>query len=100
MSDFPAAVVDAVLAHMNDDHTGDNLVIVRAFGAPDATEARMIGLDGDAGLFAASTTDGEVRVRVPWPAGPITERAEIRREIVALFDEASALLGLPPREQH
>ena len=38
---FPEQVVDAVLAHMNDDHTDDSLRIVQAFGHPDATAATM-----------------------------------------------------------
>ena len=34
---------------------------------------------------------------MPWPGGPITERAEVRREIVALYDEACRRLGVEPR---
>jgi hypothetical protein len=35
-------------------------------------------------------------VRVPW-SGTITERSEIRREIVVLYDRACAKLGVTPR---
>jgi hypothetical protein len=39
----------------------------------------------------------EDSVRIPWPGGPITERREVRREIVALYDAACERLGVPPR---
>lgn len=94
---FSQQVVDAVLAHMNDDHTHDSLLIVRAFARPDAVEATMTGLDGAAGVFTATTATGTHEVRVPWPAGPISERGEIRREVVALYDEACARLGVSAR---
>jgi hypothetical protein len=94
---FDPQVVDAVLAHMNVDHTDDSLLIVRAFALPDATAATMTGLDEEAGVFSAVVTDGAREVRGPWPAGRITERAEIRREVVALYDAACARLGVEPR---
>lgn len=94
---FEQKVVDAVLAHMNDDHTDDNLVIVRAFGAPEATAATMTGLDGDAGVWRVTDAGGERELRVAWPGGPITERPEIRREVVVLFEQACAALGIEPR---
>lgn len=93
MSSFSDDVVRAVVAHMNDDHADDNLLIVRAFGAPEAMTATMTGLDAEAGLWEA---DG-APVRVPWPAGPISGRAEIRREVVALYDQAAAALGVAAR---
>lgn len=94
---FPQPVVDAVLAHMNGDHTDDNLLIVRAFGRPDAVGATMSGLDPEGGTWSATTPAGTEEVRVAWPAGPISERAEIRREVVALYDEACSRLGVERR---
>jgi hypothetical protein len=94
---FSQQVVDAVLAHMNDDHTDDSLLIVRAFALPGAVDATMSGLDEDGGLWSATTVDGTEEVRVAWPAGRITERAEIRREVVALYDAACVQLGVEPR---
>ncbi|RNL60723.1 DUF2470 domain-containing protein [Nocardioides marmoriginsengisoli] len=96
MSTFSAEVVGAVLAHMNDDHRDDSLRIVQAFARPDATAARMTGLDGEAGTWQVTLSGAEEEVRVPWPAAPITERAAIRREVVALHDEACAKLGIAP----
>lgn len=97
---FDEAVVSAVLAHMNDDHTDDSLDVVRAFGQPGASAARMVDLDTEAGVFAADVEGTEVEVRVPWPAGPISERPEIRHQVVAVHEEAVRRLGLEPRERH
>jgi hypothetical protein len=95
---FDDDALTGVLRHMNDDHLADNLLIVRAFGAPDAVDAAMTGFDGDGGEWSASTAGGAATtVRVPWPGGAITERREVRREIVALYDAACARLGVEPR---
>jgi hypothetical protein len=96
---FDDAALAGVLGHMNDDHRDDNLLIVRAFGErADASSARMVDFDGVGGLWVASAADGESwEVRVPWLGGAITERREVRREIVALYDAACARLGIEPR---
>jgi hypothetical protein len=96
---FDDAALAGVLGHMNDDHRDDNLLIVRAFGGrADAASATMLDFDGDGGSWSATAADGEVyEVRVPWPGGAITERPEVRREIVALYDAACARLGIEPR---
>ena len=102
---FDDAVVAGVLGHMNGDHTGDNLLIVRAFGssagvsdAVDAVGAVMTGFDGEAGEWAAALPDGRsVPVRVTWLGGPIDERPQVRREVVALYDGACRMLGVEPR---
>ena len=88
----------AVLRHMNDDHADDNLLIARAFGSADAVQATMAGFDGAGGDWLMLRADGTARsLRVDWPGGPITQRAEVRREIVALYDAACAALGIEPR---
>ena len=96
---FDAPVRTAVLAHMNDDHGDDNLLIARAFGpAGDPVGATMTGFDGDGGEWIAQLSDGtDVTFRVPWPGGAISERPEVRREIVALYDAACERLGVEPR---
>ncbi len=92
MTDFDPSVVEAVLAHMNHDHPDDSLRIVRAFGRPTATAAEMVGLDEHGGVWWVEVVDeagGDgSELRVPWPGGPITDRAEIRREVVALHEAA------------
>ena len=81
---------------MNGDHESDNLLIARAFGNPDAETATMTTLDGDGGTFTYSLAGEPHEVTVPWTA-PITERVEIRREVVVLYDRACAILGVEPR---
>ena len=99
-SPFSADVVSAVTAHMNGDHPEDTLLICRALGgAPDATAARMTGLDGDGGDYAVTVDGAERTVRVPW-GQPLTERPQIRAEVVRLYQEACARLGVTPRDQH
>lgn len=96
---FEPAVVQAILGHMNADHDDDNVLIVRAFGpSGDVASAEMSSFDGDGGDWIAYDADGTARpVRVGWPGGPISERPEVRREIVALYDAACVRLGVAPR---
>ena len=96
---FDDAALTGVLRHMNGDHADDNLLIVRAFSPEsDIIAATMIGFDGDGGDWRAQPLTGdEFVVRLPWPGGPITERAEVRREIVAVYDESCRILGIQPR---
>ncbi|QOC27018.1 DUF2470 domain-containing protein [Microbacterium hominis] len=96
---FDDDALAGVLGHMNDDHSDDNLLIARAF-APltEVIGSEMIGFDGAAGRWRVRLADGtEDVIVVPWPGGAITERREVRREIVALYDEACARLGITPR---
>lgn len=94
---FSNDIVAAVLHHMNDDHAADNLLIARAFGDSHADAARMVHVDGLAGHWVYTAGDSsEQALRVEW-SQPISERAEIRREIVALYDRACAALGVEPR---
>lgn len=99
MTTFPAEVVEAVLHHMNDDHTDDSLVIVRAFADPAAAVATMTGLDSAGGTWDVEV-DGSTRVvTIPWTE-PAVERADLRREVVRLYDLAVERLGLPARGGH
>lgn len=98
MTTFAPDIVAAILHHMNDDHRDDNLLIARAFVNPAAEASTMVGLDGEGGEWDVTLPGGEVsRASVAWPTGPITERSEVRREIVALYDDACAVLGVEPR---
>lgn len=97
MTTFSAEIVSAVLAHMNSDHNDDNLLIVRAFAESAAISAAMVSLDNTEGTWQYSDVDGiEHHVTVPWST-PITERAEIRREIVHLYERACEKLGVEVR---
>ncbi len=97
MTTFSSDITDAILRHMNGDHTDDNLLIARAFVDPSAEGSVMTGLDGDGGQWDVTVAGVTSPATVAWPAGPITERAEVRREIVALYDGACAVLGVEPR---
>lgn len=96
---FDPAIVSGVLHHMNDDHAADNLLIARAFGDRTALTARMTDLDRDGGDWVYATSaepEVERTLRIAWSTR-LSERAEIRREIVALYDRACAELGIAPR---
>ncbi|WP_336790256.1 DUF2470 domain-containing protein [Gordonia malaquae] len=99
--EFDDAVIAAVLRHMNDDHTDDNLLIARAFGAVDAAEptaAVMTGFDGDGGVWDVTRAGVVSELRVPWPGGPIDDRPAVRREVVAVYEAACDRLGVTQRE--
>ena len=94
---FTPDVVGAVCRHMNDDHAEDSLLICRTLGGqPAATRARATGLDAEGMEFAVTVHDIEVPVRVPF-AHRLTERVQIRQEVVRMYREACERLGLPPR---
>lgn len=105
-SPFSPEVVAAIARHMNDDHADDNVTICRGLGGqPGTTAATMTGMD-ERGIAFAATLDGQaggaatvdvVDVVVPW-AEPITERAQVRMEVVRMHREASEALGLPVAE--
>ena len=82
---------------MNDDHLNDNVTIAQAFGAPDATSVVMTGFDGDGTDWEAQTPAGVQILRVAWPDAPISERPEVRKQVVALYVAACKELGIKPR---
>lgn len=97
---FADDVIAGVTGHMNDDHADDNLLIARAFGSPGAVASRMVGVTAEAGVWLVTDGDGEREVSVPWPGGAISERPQIRREVVSLYRAACERLGVPAREEH
>jgi hypothetical protein len=96
MQTFSPEIVDAVLRHMNSDHRDDNLVIVRANGAPSATDATMTALDSEAGVWSVVSGQSAAELRVDWSI-PVAERADIRKAVVLLYRSACAQLGITPR---
>jgi putative heme iron utilization protein len=97
---FAPEVVAAVCDHMNGDHPDDCRLIVAGLGGrPDVVAARMTGLDHDAACFHAVLPDGSsAEVRVPFSA-PVLERAQIRVEVVRMYDDACAAMGVDPRAE-
>ncbi|WP_084265314.1 biliverdin-producing heme oxygenase [Actinomadura macra] len=85
---FTAEVVAAIARHMNDDHAADSVVIVRALGGqPAATAAVMTGMDADGIDFSVQVDGRSVPVRIPW-SERLTQRAQVRAEVVRMYDKA------------
>lgn len=96
---FGPDVIAAITRHMNDDHPDDNLLIVRGLGGQHAAaSARMSGLDGLGADFVAEVDGGEAAVRIPW-SRELTERREVRVEVVRMYNDACAALGIEPRQE-
>lgn len=93
---FEEPIVSAVLSHMNNDHPDDNVLIVQAFGPSDATAVVMTTLDHLGGTWTFESAGATGELTLPWST-EISERAEIRREIVALYDAACEKLDVVPR---
>lgn len=90
---FSPGVVAAVLAHMNDDHADDSLLICRALGGrPDAVAAPMTGFDHEAATFDATVPEGVVGVRLAWDR-PVRDRGDVRTAVVAMFRAAQERSG-------
>lgn len=81
---------------MNRDHRDDNLSIVRAFADASADAATMVSFDGNGGHWTYAAAGETRELTLPWSLA-ITERAEIRREIVVLYEAACARLGIERR---
>lgn len=95
---FAADEVAAILRHMNSDHPEDGLVMCQALGGqPEATSALVTGVDKAGIDFEAVVSGSPVAVRLPW-ARQLEARAEVRGEVVRLYHEACAALGVAPRE--
>lgn len=93
---FSPEVVAAVLHHMNDDHNADNILFVRAFAGVEPESARMTGFDHLGGDWAYTVDGVEHDLRIPWTQ-EISERPQVRREVVKLYDIACEKLRVQPR---
>lgn len=94
MNPFAPEVIAAITKHMNHDHTDDTLVICRgAGGHPGATAAVMDGFDATGADFTVTVDGAPVTTRIQW-ARALSERAEVRPEIVRLYHESREKLGL------
>lgn len=97
MAVFSPEVVAAVLHHMNDEHTEDNVLIVRAFADREVRDATMHDLDEHGGTWRYEFDGEQQELHIPWPSGRLSQRAEIRRDIVMLYDAACRKLGVAAR---
>jgi putative heme iron utilization protein len=97
MAVFSEDVVAAVKRHMNVDHAEDSLLICRSLGGqPQATAAAMTGMDEHGIDFIASIGEREMTLRLPW-SETLSERAQVRIEVVRMYREACEALGMEPR---
>ena len=95
---FTPGVVDAIKRHMNVDHAEDSVLICRTLGGqPEATAAMMRGMDADGIDFIVQTPGAPVDIRIPW-SRRLTERAEVRAEVVRMYQESCAALGVDARQ--
>lgn len=97
MAAFSPEVVAAALHHMNHEHIDDDVVIVRAFAGREVRTAVMHALDERGDSWRYETEGEHHEARIPWPGAPLSERAEIRRDVVALYDAACQKLGAAAR---
>lgn len=96
--DFDEDVVRGVLAHMNDDHADEALTIVQAHGAREASGAALSGFDSHNTVWTVIGPEGPIdELHVPWPSGVVTDRRQIRGEIVSLYQASCTALGLDPK---
>lgn len=91
-------VVRAVIEHMNSDHGADSILIARAQGFPQATSARMLGLDAQSGSWLVETADGPAELAIDWPI-PIHERSDIRKAVVEVFEQSQRALAQDEQKQ-
>ena len=85
-----APVADGVVAHMNEDHADANLLYATALaGLPDATTARMVGIDRHGITLRVETPDAPRMARLGFPA-PLTAADEARPAVIELLAQARA----------
>ena len=59
----------------------------------------MFGLDGAGGTWKVVEHGQTRELVIPWPSGEISQRPEIRREVVFLYRNACKTLGIEPRTE-
>ncbi len=88
----------AIMRHMNGDHSGDSVLMCRALaGLPEAEAATVVGVDREGMDFEVVAAGRTATARILW-GHRILARAEVRTEVVRLYQEACAALGIEPRQ--
>jgi hypothetical protein len=96
--EFPDDVVRDAMAHMNTDHAEEALVIVQAHGAREATAAALSGFDSHNTVWTVMGPEGPIdELHIPWPSGVVSDRRQIRGEIVSLYKASCTALGVKPK---
>lgn len=96
---FAPDEVAAILRHMNGDHGADAAIMCRGLGGVlTAESAAVTGVDRAGMDFEAVVDGAKVPVRLPW-GRVLAGRAEVRGEVVRLYRDACAALGIEPRNE-
>jgi hypothetical protein len=87
---FEPDVIEGICGYMNDGSMRQNLTeIVQALTGDDTiTEAKMTGFDGDGFDVDTVADGGKGTARLNWTR-PISERAEVREQLLLLFERAA-----------
>jgi hypothetical protein len=90
---FEPEIVTGVCGYMNSYQSANNLFMVQVLGGqPEATSATMVGFDATGVDFAASVSNEEIPVRLPWTR-EISTRDEVREQLFNLLDRALQVSG-------
>lgn len=82
--------VAAICRHLNDDHADDCVVLCRVQGdVIGATAARAVSVDPRGLDLEATVGDATRSVRIPF-RDEITERRQVREQLVRLVEDARA----------
>lgn len=94
---FEPDAMTAVMAHMNNHHRDDCILIARAFGSlDDVRDASLVGIEVTGARFTAVTGERPVDVTVPW-GQEVTIRSHLRDEMARMYRDSCARLGITPR---
>lgn len=85
-----ALAADAIVEHMNDDHTEANLLYATNLaGLSDATESTMTGIDRYGVTLRVTTATSARLARIPFPE-PLSSADDARPAVIALLADARA----------
>lgn len=86
---FAPDVVEAICTYMNDASMEATLGAIAEKARPELAGKRalLVGFDGEAMDLEVASDSGPELVRVAWTR-PITERAEVREQLFALYERA------------
>src|SRR5688500_6360319 len=101
MTDDPIVpVAPQIMKHVNDEHVENMIEYLRAFtDVQDATFAMAVAMDRHGMDIEAETPGGKQTRRIGW-SEELTERPQVREQMVRLTNEAHAKLGITPPEHH
>lgn len=87
--EFEPDVVAAITGYMNDESMAATLGAIAEKARPEFADLRatLVGFDGDGMDLEVAAPTGPELVRVAW-LRPITERAEVREQLFALYERA------------